>query len=208
MTTVASRSVTFASGDLSLEAALHLPDATPAPGVVVCHPHPLYGGDMDNNIVVAVCDALAAGGIAALRFNFRGAGASEGVFDDGRGERQDVLAALEFLAALPEVDAGRVALAGYSFGAMVAADVASADLRALALVSPPIAFADLRVAPGCPTLLLAGDKDSLVPADRLHVFGQTPDVEVRIFEGADHSWWDFEGELGGALAEFLARHLR
>jgi alpha/beta superfamily hydrolase len=161
---------------------------------------------MDNNVVVAACQALSERGIAALRFNFRGAGRSDGVFDEGRGERDDIAAALAYLASLPEMDAGRVGLAGYSFGALVAAEAASGVLRGLALVSPPVAFSDLRVAWGCSALLLAGDMDSLTPADRLHVIAEAPGVELRIFEGADHSWWGFEDELGEALGEFFTRH--
>jgi alpha/beta superfamily hydrolase len=208
MTQLATRSIIFPSGDLSLEGALHLPDAMPAPGVVVCHPHPLYGGDMDNNVVLAACEALAGRGVAALRFNFRGAGGSEGAFDDGRGERDDVRAALAHLATLPEIDARRTGLIGYSFGALMAAEAASGALRALALISPPVVSADLRVAWGCPALLLAGDMDSLAPADRLHVIAGAPGVETQIFEGADHSWWGFEDELGEALVEFFNRHFR
>src|SRR5438093_13487786 len=69
--------MTFASGVLTLEGALNLPERTPAPGIVVCHPHPMYGGDMHNNVVDAVCQTAAADGIVALRFNFRGAGGSK-----------------------------------------------------------------------------------------------------------------------------------
>ncbi len=206
MTSLTTRAVTFSSGDLSLEGALHLPDATPAPGVVVCHPHPLYGGDMDNNVVVAACESLAARGIAALRFNFRGVGGSDGAFDDGHGERDDVRATLRHLTSLPEVDAQRVGLVGYSFGAMMAAEVASGELHGLALISPPVASSDLRVAWGCPALLLAGDMDSLVPPARLQLIAQAPGVELRVVEGADHSWWGFEDELGEALGEFFLRH--
>jgi alpha/beta superfamily hydrolase len=202
------RSITFQSGDLTLEAALHVPDATPAPGVVVCHPHPLQGGDMDNNVVIAACDALVSRGVAALRFNFRGAGASEGEFDDGDGERDDARAALKHLAALPEIDAKRLGLIGYSFGGLVAAEVASGALRGLALVSPPVAFGDLRIAWGCPALIVAGDMDNLVPPDRLHVLAEAPGVEAHLFEGADHSWWGFEDELGEALGSFFSAHFR
>lgn len=206
MTTVSARSLTFRSGDLSLEAALHLPSTTPAPGVVVCHPHPLYGGDMDNNVVVAACQALVARGFAALRFNFRGVGESDGAFDDGRGERDDVGAALAHLASLSEVDAKRIGLIGYSFGAIMAAEVASGDLRALALVSPPLAFTDLKVVWGCPALLLSGDMDTLAPADRLRVVAEAPGVELRTVPDADHSWWGYEDVLGAALADFFERH--
>lgn len=208
MTQTVVQPLTISSGSLSLEGVLHVPSMTPAPGVVVCHPHPQYGGDMHNNVVVAACEALAAGGFTALRFNFRGVGASDGAFDRGVGERDDVRAALAQLAGLPEVDAKRVGLIGYSFGAVVAAEVASGALRALALVSPPLAFSDLRVAWGCPALVLGGDEDELVPPDRLAIVAEAPGVEMQLVEGADHSWLEFERELETALAEFFTRHLQ
>ncbi len=208
MTQTTARDVTFACGELTLEGALHLPASTPAPGVVVCHPHPQMGGDMENNVVLAACGALVDRGFAALRFNFRGAGRSDGAFDQGEGERDDVRAALRHLASLPEVDAKRSGLIGYSFGAMVAAEVAGGHLRALALVSPPVSFADLRVAWGCPALVLGGDQDPIAPADRLRVAAGGPGVELHIVSGADHSWGGFEDELGEALGEFFARHFQ
>ncbi len=206
MVELTTRSLTFPCGDLTLEGALHLPVSSPAPGVVICHPHPQYGGDMENNVVMAACNALVDRGVAALRFNFRGVGGSDGAFDQGNGERDDVRAALKQLVALPEVDEKRRGLIGYSFGAMVAAEVASGALRALALVSPPITSSDLRVAWGCPALVLGGDQDPIAPIDRLELLTEPPGVELHITSGADHSWWGFEDELGGALAEFFARH--
>lgn len=208
MTQLTSRTLTFSSGALSLEGVLHLPAETPAAAAVVCHPHPQHGGDMENNVVVAACERLAGRGYGALRFNFRGAGASEGSFDHGVGEQDDVRAALSFLAAQPEVDAKRIGLIGYSFGAMMAAEVASGELRALVLVSPPLASADLRVAWGCPALLLGGDRDDLAPADRLRVVAEQPGAELEIVPGADHSWWGFEDDLGGALVRFFERHVQ
>jgi alpha/beta superfamily hydrolase len=109
---------------------------------------------------------------------------------------------------LPEVDRGRLGLIGYSFGAMMAAELASGALRGLALVSPPIALGDLRVGWGCPAFLLAGDRDDIVPVERLQVVAEAPDVELRLVSGADHSWWGFEDELGGALGEFFHRHFQ
>lgn len=201
------RNETFQSGALALEGALHLPLRAPAPGVVVCHPHPQYGGDMENNVVVAACQALVGRGVAALRFNFRGVGGSEGAFDQGVGERGDARAALAHLASLPEIDAKRLGLVGYSFGAMVAAEVASSELRALALISPPVAFGDLRVAWGCPALVVGGERDPIAPADRLRVLAEAPGVALRLVPGADHSWWGYEGELGETLGEFFSRHV-
>jgi len=107
------------SGPL-LEGVQHLAAGSgPFPAAVVCHPHPLMGGTMDNTIVVAVCRVLAARGWAALRFNFRGAGRSAGSFDEGCGETDDVAGAVGFLRAKAEVDASRLAVVGYSFGAGV-----------------------------------------------------------------------------------------
>ncbi len=206
MTQAETRVLAFASGGLSLEGALHLPVSTPAPGVVVCHPHPQYGGDMENNVVMAACEAMAGRGYAALRFNFRGAGRSGGAFGEGVGEQEDARAAVAHLADQPEVDQKRMGLIGYSFGAMVAAEVASGDLRALALISPPLGFSDLRVAWGCPALVVGGEEDPIAPADRLRVVAEAPGVDLRLVSGADHSWWGYEGELGGMLAEFFDRH--
>jgi uncharacterized protein len=108
---------------LSLEGALALPER-PAAGVVLCHPHPLYGGDMDNPVVGAAAEACAGLGLATLRFNFRGVGGSRGAWDEGHGEQEDVRATLTLLRQrLPA--ATRLALAGYSFGASMSARVAA-----------------------------------------------------------------------------------
>src|SRR5262249_9151484 len=124
---------------LSLEGALGLPAAAPA-GVVVSHPHPLYGGDMDNSVVTAAVEACAAQGLATLRFNFRGVGASKGAWGEARGERAAVRAALALLGQHLPANA-RLALAGYSFGASTSSRVAAAgpSLAGLALIAPPLA---------------------------------------------------------------------
>src|SRR5579875_1176116 len=115
--------LTIAANGADLE-AIFSTVAGPAPrGVlVVCHPHPLYGGSMDNNVVDALCDAALQEGLAALRFNFRGVGRSTGSYDNGEGEQEDVLAAVQ--AAGDRLSGAAIGLAGYSFGASVAARVA------------------------------------------------------------------------------------
>jgi hypothetical protein len=205
---ITTQSITFQSGTLTLEGALHLPEKTPAPGVVVCHPHPLYGGDMDNNVVMAACQSLVERGIAALRFNFRGAGNSEGEHDDGEGEQEDVRGALAHLRSLGEVDDKCIGLVGYSFGAIVSAEVASGELRAFGMISPPVEFADLKMAWGCPALIIGGDMDHLAPVERLEMISQTPGVEVFIVSGADHSWWGCDDEMAEALGQFFSNHMR
>ena len=120
------RRVTFKSSDLTLEGMIASPDgAGPHRAAVVCHPHPLYGGSMYNNVVDAVLEAMHARGFATLRFNFRGVGQSEGEFDNGNGEADDTVAAIRFLIAQKGVRADGAVLAGYSFGAMTAVRAAA-----------------------------------------------------------------------------------
>ena len=94
---ITERSVTLAAGPLTLDARLAVPDA-PKAGIALCHPHPLYGGDMENPVVVRAAEVCHEAGLATLRFDFRGVGASTGAFDEGRGEQDDLGAALDHLA--------------------------------------------------------------------------------------------------------------
>jgi len=180
------------SAGVSLEASLALP-AYPTAGVVICHPHPLYGGDMDNPLVLEVRDACQRAGLATLRFNFRGTGRSTGRHDGGAGECDDVRAGLSILA--DRLSAPRtVALAGYSFGAAVASAVAAAGerLNGLALVAPPLAVAAYRPAQPIPNvdgpvLVVAGDADEHCPVRDLDTLrARWPKADVRIIHGADH----------------------
>ena len=110
--------VRFPSGELLLEGVLGLPEGDgPFPAVVVCHPHPLYGGSMDNNVVNSICEALTRASLVSFKFNFRGVGGSQGTHSGGAGEQEDVAAAISFVSDQAEVDPGRIGLAGYSAGA-------------------------------------------------------------------------------------------
>ena len=125
-----ARELTIPSGDITLEGALLTPDGDgPFAVVVVCHPHPQRGGDMHNNVVAAAVSGLLERGIAAIRFNFRGVGGSGGAHTGGEGEQNDVRAVLAHTAALPDIDADRVGLAGYSFGAGIVAAGARPAMR-------------------------------------------------------------------------------
>ena len=144
--------VRFPASGIVLEGVFERPKGeAPVPAVVVCHPHPLYGGDMHNNVVAVICQALAQVSIATLRFNFRGVGRSEGSHEEGIGEQDDVRGALDFLQSSQGVDRGRLGLAGYSFGTKVAAPVALRETRvgALALVSPFLDDADWQGMKSC-----------------------------------------------------------
>jgi alpha/beta superfamily hydrolase len=202
--------IAFRAQNLLIEGILHdavlaaAPPTSGVPGAVVCHPHPLMGGDINNNVVLALCDALAARGFAALRFNFRGVGRSEGEHGGGRDERFDVAAALAFLAAQPGVHPQRLFLAGYSFGAAVVLTTEYPGLAALAAVSPPLT-GGLNVSLSCPTLLVFGDADRLAPASALDTSGlEMPQgSRVIVIPGADHFWWGHEDEMTGEVVTFF-----
>jgi alpha/beta superfamily hydrolase len=205
---MAGEHATFPSGDLILEGLLHQPAATPHPAAVVCHPHPLFGGDMHNSVVAAVCQALVGSGIAALRFNFRGVGRSQGRFGDGIGERADAMAALAYLRQREGVDTARVGIVGYSFGAAVALVAADDQVAVLAAISPP-AHAMPRLSIRCPTLLITGDRDDVAPPAHVAALARTlgPHCRAEIVPGADHFWWGHDEKLGRTVAAFLADSL-
>jgi alpha/beta superfamily hydrolase len=182
--------------------------AAAAPAVVVCHPHPLYGGSMENNVVGAVCEALATAGIHALRFNFRGVGGSGGHYGEGIAEQADVRGALDYLAALENVDPKRLGLCGYSFGGMVTTPVAINDtrVRALGLVSPAMDAAALNKLADFtrPLIVFGGALDDLLTPALLSANLAAPPV---IIPGADHFWWDHEAALAAALTDFFEASL-
>ena len=159
-------------------------------------------------MVVALCQALVARSITALRFNFRGAGGSSGRFGGGVKERDNVKAALDYLAARKEINAEKLGLAGYSFGGAVAFAAAQEDPRVkkLALVSPALddgGWAQLK-AWSRPKLILLGDADTVVPYNRHNKYFEDSG-DFQAFHGADHFWWGFEEEIGKKVSEFFAR---
>jgi uncharacterized protein len=201
-------SVTLKAGELELEGVWSVPGGEgPFPAVIVCHPHPLYGGSMDNNVVAAICDGLVSVSIASLKFNFRGVGRSQGSHAGGVGEQDDVRAALAFVSSLDSVEGRSVGLCGYSFGAGVALEVAVREetVRALALISPIIArpspIEDYRR----PKLLMWGSQDLALPgADLPHLSEGLPEPkEHEIVPGADHFWWGHEKRIADKVSGFF-----
>jgi uncharacterized protein len=192
-----------------LEAALALP-AGAGVGVVICHPHPRFGGDMESPVVVTAAAACAGRGLATLRFNFRGVGTSGGSWDEGRGERDDVRAALGYLRAQLAAPP-RTALAGYSFGALMAAGVAAAgeSLAGLALIAPPLAAAGLPpglMAVGGPTLVVAGSDDHHCPQESLSSLATAlPGATVTVIDGSDHFFFAGLDALEAALGAWAGK---
>lgn len=174
--------------------------------VLVTHPHPLYGGDMHNNVVESVVDAYAREGYSTLRINFRGVGQSDGDHEQGIGEQEDVKAALIYLNELGKT---HIDLAGYSFGARVNALVLRdlEQVQRMIMVSPPVNFIDFSFLKYSPKiqLVIAGSADDIAPpamiADMLPTWN--PHAEFKIIQGADHFYWGKTGEIKKIIQEFL-----
>ncbi len=210
------RAVSFQADDLKFEGIVAEPDdvTDSVPGVVICHPGPLNGGNMDNNVLLAVSYALVEQGFAALRFNFRGVGNSQGEHSKGELEHQEAIAALEFLKAWPGVNGGKLGLAGYSFGNGVI--LGNAELqkqpRVFAFISPSLHSlkntclkADER-----PKFIITGDRDRLAPSPEfqptLESFSHRPICHV--VAGADHYWVGRESEVSEQVSQFFCEHLK
>ncbi len=192
-----------------LEAILWSPPDSNVPplAALVCHPHPLLGGTMHNKVVYQAAKSLDELGLAVLRFNFRGAGASEGKHDRGQGEQDDVRAALDFLAG--QFPGTPLLLAGFSFGCWVGLRVGCGDKRVTELIGigTPVDDSDFSYLTECnkPKLFVQGSEDQFGSIDRLEVLvASLPGTnQVRAVQGADHFLTGKLDKLGLAIADWL-----
>ena len=202
---MAEEPVFFLSGTLQIQGLLQ---TKPGPkGVVITHPHPLYGGSMHNNVVESLVHTYQQAGYATLRFNFRGVGRSQGKYDDGQGEQEDVKAALHYLT---EQGKNVLDLAGYSFGAWVNA-LARPErntVQRMVMVSPPVAFLDFGPPQSIPQLRLvvAGSRDEIAPPELIKTIlpNWNSSAWLEIIEGADHFYGTYTGKLESILTDYLA----
>ncbi|MDK2776256.1 MAG: alpha/beta fold hydrolase [Pseudomonadota bacterium] len=185
-------------------------------GVLMCHPHPLFHGTMDNKVVTTVTRTASALGLPAVRFNFRGVGHSEGVHDNGRGEQDDVLAVLDYVQR--ELGWKKVILAGFSFGAGMAclsACRAPDVLAALVLLAPAVHHFD---APNTlphefETFVYMGDADEVVPFDEVESWAArvVPTPHFQVFADGSHFFHgrltDLKASLSDDLAAVIAAYL-
>jgi alpha/beta superfamily hydrolase len=181
--------------------------ATPAMVVLVCHPHPLYGGTMHNKVTHRVAATLAARGAAVLRFNFRGVGKTEGRHDKGRGEMQDALALLDWLRR--RHTSAEAWIAGFSFGSWVASRVAASEtaVKRLFLIAPPVhtqTFEEMRSAT-VPKLVVQGTADEVCKPENLaRVFPTWAEPKrLELVEGASHFFDRRLGELATAVQKLV-----
>lgn len=202
------RPVQFAGPAGMIEGVLHEPPGDSRLGTaVVCHPHPLHQGTMDNKVVHTLARTLATAGFAALRFNFRGVGGSAGGHDDGRGETDDAVAAMHWVRG--ELGQAPDWLAGFSFGSAVALRAASRQqVGGLITVAPPVLRLGGAVAPSSTTrwLVIQGEEDDVVLADDVvaWVNDQEPRPELALVPGAGHFFHGKLTQLRDLVTDFIA----
>lgn len=193
----------------NLDAVLDRPDAPPRAAVVVCHPHPQYGGTKENKVAFTLARAAQEAGCAAARFDFRGVGASEGAYDQGRGEIDDALAVADW--ARDETGCDRIVFAGFSFGAAVALRAAlQRGAAGLITVALPADYFDLPLPrPDCPWLAVHGDADEVAdPGAALEALqALEPAPDVKTMTGAGHFFHGRLTELRRWVSEWLASHV-
>ena len=190
-----------------LEAILKAPRGEIRGTALVLHPHPLFGGTMHNKVVFRAAAALNDAGLVALRINFRGVGQSTGEHDEGRGERDDVRAGLDYLTE--NYPGQNITLCGFSFGARVGLEVGTADERVARLISigTPVNQYDFSFLEQCykPILFVQGDVDEFGRVERLRELVATikAPAELRIIKGAGHFFDNQLDELKAAITEWV-----
>ena len=198
------KSIQFDSQGLLLEGLIAIQSGDK--GVVVTHPHPLYGGNMYNNVVESIVRAYLSKGYTTLRFNFRGVGNSQGDHDNGMGELNDVRSAM---SVLKDNGLSTIDLAGYSFGSWIHARVVGSetDVGRLIMISPPVAFVDFDSIGELEPLklVITGTRDDIAPVDmiRKNISVWNKDARLEEIEGADHFYSGYDRELELALSSVL-----
>ncbi len=203
-----SEKFTLAGGAGAMECVLDAPNEAPRGVALVAHPHPLYGGTMDNKVAQTLARTFVGLGYAAVRFNFRGVGASEGEHDHGHGETDDMAILLEHMRArFPGLP---VALAGFSFGTFVAAQLqqrlvaAGAPAERLVLVG---SAAGKWAMPDVPadSILIHGETDDTIPLKAVLDWARPQDIPVIVIPGADHFFHRKLGHIKNLVTQLWRR---
>jgi alpha/beta superfamily hydrolase len=174
-------------------------------GVIICHPHPLMGGSMHNNVVEAIQEAFAAENFTTLRFNFRGVGRSTGIYDEGRGEMEDILSARGYLI---NKGMSNIFFAGYSFGSWVASKVMERNNNIFTdsvFVSPPNNYFDFDWAKLTDYigLIICGDQDQFCDPEAIKKQIKEIQAKLEMISGADHFYLGKEKELINVLRKYI-----
>lgn len=197
--------------EIQLEGLLSIQEAALYKGgVILCHPHPLYGGDMDHPVVTTAREVALQEGFSTLRFNFRGVGRSKGSYGEGIGEREDVRTVADYFCQRVNTNHFPLILVGYSFGAWVGFSVAVEDERfkGMVAIAPPIGIYDFSFLKGChkKKLFIAGNLDLFCPVSALEEWYQQIDdpKSLSIIPGADHFFFSHISDFIQPLKKFFS----
>lgn len=204
--------VTFNGPDGRIEGRYHQSTVKGSPAALVLHPHPLYGGTMNNKVVYSLYQAFKQNNFSVLRINFRGVGRSQGKFDNGVGELTDAATALDWLQN-QNPDISSFWISGFSFGAWIAMQLMMRrpEIQAFAVASPPVNKYDFSFLSPCPAkgLIVQGDQDSIVSENAVSEFAdkiskqKNTDIDYQIIFGADHFFREKTDELVELVSNYI-----
>ena len=209
--------VIFNGSEGRLEGRYHHSKITNAPIALLLHPHPQHGGTMSNKVVYTLYQSFVRRGFSALRFNFRGVGRSQGIFDNGQGELSDAASALDWMQS-HNSNAGICWIGGFSFGAWVAMQLMMRrpEISGFISVSPPANIHDFTFLAPCPAsgLILHGDKDDIVPIVSVEKLAKklknqkNIKIDYRVLKGGDHFMQEHCVELMAMVDDHLDKALK
>ena len=199
-----------------LEGCYHQSNRPNAPLAMLLHPHPQYGGTMNNEVVFNLYQNFARRGFSSLRFNFRGVGRSQGQFDNGQGELSDAASALDWMQSR-NPNTNTCWIAGFSFGAWVAMQLMMRrpEISGFISIAPPASQHDFSFLAPCPAsgMIIHGDKDEVVPQSSVNKLAQKLQkqknikIDYRIIEGSDHFFLDHLEPLNKQVNDYLDKML-
>lgn len=208
--------VIFNGPDGRLEGRYHQSKRPNAPLALLLHPHPQYGGTMNNKVVFTLYQNFARRGFSSLRFNFRGVGRSQGQFDNGQGELSDAASALDWMQSR-NPNTNTCWIAGFSFGAWVAMQLMMRrpEISGFISIAPPASQHDFSFLAPCPAsgMIIHGDKDEVVPQSSVDKLAQKLQkqknikIDYRIIEGSDHFFMDHLESLNEHVNDYLDKML-
>lgn len=202
---LAEEKIFIENGKLIIEALRN--KSASSQGVIICHPHPLMGGSMYNNVIETIVRSFAAEDFTTIRFNFRGVGASTGSYDEGRGEVQDIISVYEYLK---KEGLSQICFAGYSFGAWVGAKLLEEQeniFSYITFISPPNNHFPFNInkLKDIINLIICGDADEYCQIKNIKSQLKDAKTAVETISGADHFYWGKENELEKILRQYLTK---
>lgn len=173
---------------------------------ILCHPHSLYGGSMHDSVLEVLGEACLEANMDALKFNFRGVGSSDGKFDDGQGEVDDILAVVQWVQA--QHPGCQISLGGYSFGAamaLLAASKLQQEISRVMLIAPPIQMVESDAALALPIKVVVGGRDTIVSSRAAAQYFSASQIEV--LPRADHFFAGAYGDIKKIMSAFIQQSL-